>query len=237
MAEFRRRWRGAAAGAAAAMALSACAGTVSNDAINEPIASVADQGGWPLGPDQFGSTVVGVAFSGGGMRASAFSYGVLSELDRYRGPDRSGAPPDDRDGRSDFGRLRRLGHGGVFRPQGPRRACPASGPAISRPQCRTGFRHRGQPRQRGAHLHRMAAPTTVRNSRAGSTTMSSAAPPMRACSRASGRWSGSPRPTSIRAFPFVFEPVTFNVLCSDLGKSACRKRWPRPQPFRASSFP
>jgi NTE family protein len=75
------------------MALSACAATVSNEAINEPIASVADQGGWPLGPDQFGSTVVGVAFSGGGMRASAFSYGVLSELDRYqiqtdRGPRR-----------------------------------------------------------------------------------------------------------------------------------------------------
>ena len=84
MAEFRRRWRGALLSAAAAIGLSACAGTVSNDAINEPIASVADQGGWPLGPDQFGSTVVGVAFSGGGMRASAFSYGVLSELDRYQ---------------------------------------------------------------------------------------------------------------------------------------------------------
>ena len=93
MAAFRRRWQRSAAGAAAALALSACAGRVSNDAINEPIASVADQGGWPLGPDQFGSTVVGVAFSGGGMRASAFSYGVLTELDRYqvqtdRGPRR-----------------------------------------------------------------------------------------------------------------------------------------------------
>jgi hypothetical protein len=56
-----------------AVALSACAGSVSNEPINEQIANVGDQGGWPLSPEQFGSTVVGVAFSGGGMRASAFS--------------------------------------------------------------------------------------------------------------------------------------------------------------------
>ncbi|KAB0264846.1 patatin-like phospholipase family protein [Microvirga brassicacearum] len=92
MVAFRSRWTGALL-AVATTALTACAGAVFNDPINEPIASVADQGGWPLGPDQFGSTVVGVAFSGGGMRASAFSYGVLSELDRYeiqtdRGPRR-----------------------------------------------------------------------------------------------------------------------------------------------------
>ncbi|RDI60929.1 patatin-like phospholipase family protein [Microvirga subterranea] len=68
---------------AVVLAVSACAGSVDNAPINEPIARVSDQEGWPLGPDQFGSTVVGVAFSGGGMRASAFSYGVLSELDRY----------------------------------------------------------------------------------------------------------------------------------------------------------
>jgi predicted acylesterase/phospholipase RssA len=76
-----------------AAGLSACAGSVLNDPINQPIAHVSEQEGWPLGPDQFGATVVGVAFSGGGMRASAFSYGVLSELDRYemtteRGPTR-----------------------------------------------------------------------------------------------------------------------------------------------------
>ncbi|HZH52436.1 MAG TPA: patatin-like phospholipase family protein [Microvirga sp.] len=75
-----RRW---AIAGAAVMAVSACAMSVDNTPINEPLVNVADQGGWPLGPDQFGSTVVGVAFSGGGMRASAFSYGVLSELDRY----------------------------------------------------------------------------------------------------------------------------------------------------------
>jgi NTE family protein len=66
-----------------ATAVSACAGSVFNGPINEQIVHAADQGNWPLGPDQFGATVVGVAFSGGGMRASAFSYGVLNELDRY----------------------------------------------------------------------------------------------------------------------------------------------------------
>ncbi|MGO4573892.1 patatin-like phospholipase family protein [Microvirga sp. 2TAF3] len=84
MTMVRSLWsRGLIAGALA-LAVSACAGGALNTPINGPIASMADQGGWPLGPDQFGSTVVGVAFSGGGMRASAFSYGVLNELDRYQ---------------------------------------------------------------------------------------------------------------------------------------------------------
>lgn len=78
------QWGGAILAAATGLVLSACSVTLSNEPINEPIAAAAEQGGWPLGPDQFGSTVIGVAFSGGGMRASAFSYGVLTELDRYR---------------------------------------------------------------------------------------------------------------------------------------------------------
>ncbi|HEY8383031.1 MAG TPA: patatin-like phospholipase family protein [Microvirga sp.] len=76
-----------------ALLLAACASTVWDEPINAPLAQASDQGSWPLTADQFGSTVVGVAFSGGGMRASAFSYGVLSELDRHeirteRGPQR-----------------------------------------------------------------------------------------------------------------------------------------------------
>jgi len=78
--KFLRGW---ALAGALAVAVSACTGSVVNSPINEQLSRVADQGGWPLGPDQFGATVVGVAFSGGGMRASAFSYGVLNELDRY----------------------------------------------------------------------------------------------------------------------------------------------------------
>ena len=37
--------------------------------------------------------------------------------------------------------------------------------------------------------------------------------------------------------PFVFEPVTFNVLCSDLSKIRLSEAVRRPQPFPASSFP
>ncbi|WP_210484572.1 patatin-like phospholipase family protein [Microvirga antarctica] len=83
MGVFRQRSILRFLAAAAALAVSACGSSVLNGPINEPILSVADQGGWPLGPDQFGSTVIGVSLSGGGMRASAFSYGVLAELDRY----------------------------------------------------------------------------------------------------------------------------------------------------------
>ncbi|NIX76575.1 patatin-like phospholipase family protein [Microvirga terricola] len=75
-----KRW---ALAGATALALSACSGDLTHAPLNEPITRVADQRSWPLGPDQFGETVVGVAFSGGGMRASAFSYGVLNELDRH----------------------------------------------------------------------------------------------------------------------------------------------------------
>ncbi|WP_230532490.1 patatin-like phospholipase family protein [Microvirga roseola] len=87
---FLKKWLAAGC---LTLALSACAGQVFNDPINQPIAHVSEQEGWPLGPDQFGTTVVGVAFSGGGMRAAAFSYGVLNELNRYeieteRGPGR-----------------------------------------------------------------------------------------------------------------------------------------------------
>jgi NTE family protein len=86
-------FKGCLVAGALALGLSACGGSVLNEPINEALVSVEEQGGWPLGPDQFGATVVGVAFSGGGMRASAFSYGVLKELDSYeiateRGPAR-----------------------------------------------------------------------------------------------------------------------------------------------------
>ncbi|MGO4705836.1 patatin-like phospholipase family protein [Microvirga sp. 2MCAF38] len=78
-----KRW---AFACAFALTVAACSGSVLNDPINGPLDKVSDQDNWPLGPDQFGTTFVGVAFSGGGMRASAFSYGVLKELDRYQLP-------------------------------------------------------------------------------------------------------------------------------------------------------
>jgi len=68
---------------AALLALSGCGGSgVLNQPINPAIGDAGAQGGWPLSGSDFDETVIGLAFSGGGMRASAFSYGVLSGLDK-----------------------------------------------------------------------------------------------------------------------------------------------------------
>ena len=73
--------------------LSGCA-TMRNAPINIPLAAPADAA--PLDATSANQTkgddlLVGVAFSGGGTRAAAFSYGVLSELDRTEaGPPRKG---------------------------------------------------------------------------------------------------------------------------------------------------
>jgi NTE family protein len=73
--------------------LSGCA-TIRNAPINIPLtasteaAPLEPSGSIPTNPDDL---LVGVAFSGGGTRAAAFSYGVLSELDRTEaGPARKG---------------------------------------------------------------------------------------------------------------------------------------------------
>ena len=65
-----------------AAALGGCA-TIRNEPINVPLAAdvvaVDASRGIPTGGDDL---LIGLAFSGGGTRAAAFSYGVLSELDR-----------------------------------------------------------------------------------------------------------------------------------------------------------
>jgi NTE family protein len=66
-----------------AVALSGCA-MIRNEPINLPLGATGalpvDAGrGIPTGGDDL---LIGLAFSGGGTRAAAFSYGVLSELDR-----------------------------------------------------------------------------------------------------------------------------------------------------------
>jgi NTE family protein len=73
--------------------LSGCA-TIRNAPINIPLtasvdaASLEPSGGIQTNSDDL---LVGLAFSGGGTRAAAFSYGVLSELDRTEaGPPRKG---------------------------------------------------------------------------------------------------------------------------------------------------
>lgn len=68
---------------ASALLLASCGGSGTvNAPINPSIADASTQGSWPLGGSDFDETVIGLAFSGGGMRASAFSYGVLSALDK-----------------------------------------------------------------------------------------------------------------------------------------------------------
>ena len=72
--------------------LSGCVTTVHNEPINLPLVTsagdIADQNReLPVADDDL---LVGLAFSGGGMRAAAFSYGVLSEFDRIQlGPKRA----------------------------------------------------------------------------------------------------------------------------------------------------
>jgi NTE family protein len=66
-----------------AIAVSGCA-TILNQPVNVPLAAVAPDRLDMLsgGPSSDDDILVGLAFSGGGTRAAAFSYGVLSGLDR-----------------------------------------------------------------------------------------------------------------------------------------------------------
>lgn len=63
--------------------LAGCATTIHNAPINRPLATPAvdtfESGSAP--PPDNDEFLIGLAFSGGGMRAAAFSYGVLSEFD------------------------------------------------------------------------------------------------------------------------------------------------------------
>jgi NTE family protein len=75
-----------------AVVLTGCATLVHNEPVNQPL--VASAGDTAVHdrelPDDSDDLLVGLAFSGGGMRAAAFSYGVMSELDRIEvGPKRA----------------------------------------------------------------------------------------------------------------------------------------------------
>jgi NTE family protein len=64
--------------------LVACASVVQNEPINRPLAGNAQQAAAELGREVAtfeDDTVVGLSFSGGGTRAAAFSYGVLTGFD------------------------------------------------------------------------------------------------------------------------------------------------------------
>jgi NTE family protein len=82
-------------GACACGVLCGCAVTLQNAPINVPVASnVVRPALQPVAPRSRGddATAIGVAFSGGGTRAAAFSFGVLKGLSQTHGPgDSSGA--------------------------------------------------------------------------------------------------------------------------------------------------
>lgn len=80
-----RAGRGVRAAAfALVLGLAACASEAVNLPINGPLSDLSQRGNWTLGDPVHDETYVGLAFSGGGMRAAAFTYGVLQELDVHR---------------------------------------------------------------------------------------------------------------------------------------------------------
>jgi NTE family protein len=72
--------------------LVACAQAIHNEPVNQPLAAGVKQIGAELGRDvetYYDDTVIALSFSGGGARAAAFSYGVLTGFDETRVPGRS----------------------------------------------------------------------------------------------------------------------------------------------------
>src|SRR5262245_9449324 len=87
--KFLRNLAGAAAICAA---VSGCA-SIHNEPLNQPLAAGGSQAlsqGSDV-PTYSDEMLIGLTFSGGGTRAAAFSYGVLTEIDRTRMPGRSGS--------------------------------------------------------------------------------------------------------------------------------------------------
>jgi NTE family protein len=70
-----------------------CTQTIRNDPINQPLIANPAQieaGLRPDVPTNYDDTIVALSFSGGGMRAAAFSYGVLTGFNETRVPTRTG---------------------------------------------------------------------------------------------------------------------------------------------------
>ena len=79
---------------ASAALVTACASAIQNDPVNQRLAANPREVEAELAPGietNYDDMVVALSFSGGGMRAAAFSYGVLEGFDQTRVPTRSGA--------------------------------------------------------------------------------------------------------------------------------------------------
>jgi NTE family protein len=89
---FQRAIRAGRVFACAALVVG-CTQTIRNDPINRQLTANPAQVEAELQPDvqtNFDDMVVALSFSGGGMRAAAFSYGVLTGFDETRVPTRTG---------------------------------------------------------------------------------------------------------------------------------------------------
>src|SRR5215467_3799561 len=78
---------------ASAALLTACASAIQNDPVNQRLTANLREVEVELGggvDTNYDDMVVALSFSGGGMRAAAFSYGVLEGFDQTRVPTRSG---------------------------------------------------------------------------------------------------------------------------------------------------
>ena len=90
---FQRAIRAGRVIACAAL-VAGCTQAIHNDPINQPLSANPAQveaALTPDVPDNYDDMVVALSFSGGGMRAAAFSYGVLTGFDQTRVPTRTGA--------------------------------------------------------------------------------------------------------------------------------------------------
>src|SRR6202161_4266580 len=78
---------------ACAALIGGCTAAVHNDPVNLPLTADPQQRESALSPDvepNYDDMVVALSFSGGGMRAAAFSYGVLQGFNETTVPTRSG---------------------------------------------------------------------------------------------------------------------------------------------------
>jgi NTE family protein len=90
---FQRAIRAGRVVACAALVVG-CTQVIHNDPINRPLTANPAQVEAELQPDvetNYDDMVVALTFSGGGMRAAAFSYGVLTAFDQTRVPTRTGS--------------------------------------------------------------------------------------------------------------------------------------------------
>src|SRR5580693_10319709 len=74
--------------------LAGCTSAIHNDPINQRLTANPRQVETATSPDvpaNYDDMVVALSFSGGGTRAAAFSYGVLSGFDQTRVPTRTGS--------------------------------------------------------------------------------------------------------------------------------------------------